>query len=315
MIMTNQSYIPQQYLVCYIDLLGIREKLFDGIDYHNSDVSIEKQEEINLVSTQINTLLEGLNYIDIKIHENPGELYDFDTKYVKYPFTKEEFISQIEKTHFSIQQFSDSTLIYVPFTQGTEHAVINILCVWIIYLASWCLLCMSQGIMFRGAMTIGTAWELRTQCLFGPAVHEVYRLETESAKHPRIIISESLNGFIRNCLDSNRNAGINVDYLPTPLHMVHTDDDGVNMLHYLSKVVKAYAEFNGLLPLYKQQISKSFDYLFKEYNLHIKDSNINTHSAELARRYLSVIRYFLRYNDDWDNCITEQMKTYDQCRQ
>ena len=311
--MANQSYVPQQYLVCYIDLLGIREKLFKGIDYHDSMVSKEKQQEINLVSTQINTLLEGLNDIDRIIHEIPEKLYDFDNKFVNYAFPKEEFISQIEKTHFSVQHFSDSTLIYVPFNQGTENAIINILCAWSTCLANWCLMSMSQGVTFRGAMTIGTAWELRPKCLFGPAVHEAYLLEAESAKHPRIVISESVKGFIKNCLDRNRKAGIDVDHLPTPLHMIHTDDDGVNMLHYLSKVIKAYAEFNGILPLYKQQIAKSFEYLFKEYSLHILDSNINPHSAELARRYLSVIRYFIRYNADWDDCITEQMKRYGQC--
>lgn len=301
----KKHYTLQQYLVCYIDLLGIREQLFNGIDYHQSAVTPEKQEEIDFVSQTINSLLDNLNLLDKILHEKAGELYDFGKTLskVNFPISKEDFVNQTGKIHFSVQQFSDSTLLYAPFNPETELVAVNILTSWMTFLAGWSLNCFDHGIFLRGAMTIGTAWELRPQCLFGPAVHDVYRLESEIAKHPRIVISSSLKKCIDQYLNADRLHGIDVDHMPTALRMVHRDSDGVDMLHYLSKVMKYHAQIFGDSSSLKNTIAVAYEKILKEYNLHYSKAAENPHEAELARRYLAVIHYFLRCSDDWDNVL------------
>lgn len=297
--MSGNIYTPQQYFVCYIDLLGIRDKLFKDIDYHTGLISPEKQNEINKFSDKINEILETLKKIDGIFHSHPAGLYNYINQFTKCPLSQSEFEQQAKLTFSKHQQFSDSTLIYVPLTQHNQYVAIEHFCSWISALSLIFVKYMSEGIFFRGAITLGTAWELRQGCLFGPAIHEVYSLESQQAKHPRIIISDYLYDYIQKILKDNKNKGINIENLPSALKMIYKDEDGLNMIHYLSPDLKSILDFQDMIPKYRELLRNSFYNLLQQYNHYIKEKNSDPKCYELARRYSVVIRYFLRYNNDW----------------
>ena len=152
-----------------------------------------------------------------------------------------------------------------------------------------------QGIFFRGALTVGTAWEIRSNYLFGPAVHEVYLLESEVAKHSRIVLSPALIQLIEKMKKDTKknNQAIDESLLSTA---IVADYDGISMLNYLS--VSNFSLLQNLLDI-KDFISmtiKAFDTIKKNYISYCvhKETEKLSHEAELARRYYAMLLFFKR---------------------
>ncbi len=273
--MTNlpktENFTPKQYLVCYIDLLGIREKLFYGIECHSSEIAKNKQIEINTTSQKINTLLNLAPAINKKFHETINYFWSFDQEQAPQEGDKEKFINATSQLDFSVQQFSDSTLLYMELSKDIEMYIpilVRFLCC---SLSFWTISCMSQEIMPRGAISIGTAWEIRKGCLFGPVISEVYNLESHIAQHPRFVVSYYLYEYLTNLFKKEKNKGLAEQHIISPLNLLQRDRDGIYILSYLEEIHKQCLKDSSEWHAQKKLISEAYRYILSERKLSGKE--------------------------------------------
>ena len=307
--MTNlpnpENYIPKQYLVCYIDLLGIREKLFAGIDGHSSAIAKDKQNEINTTSLKINTLLNLAPAINEKFHDTIEYFWSFDQDQDSQEDDKQKFINATKQLDFSVQQFSDSTLLYMELSNDIEMYIpilIRFLCV---SLSSWTISCMSQGIMPRGAISIGTAWEIRKSCLFGPVISEVYNLESQVAQYPRFVVSYYLYEYLTRLFEEEKRKGTIEEYIISPLYLLQRDRDGIYILSYLENIHQHCLKNSSERTDQEKLIAEAYKYILSEYYIHAIRAKNDPQEAKLAGRYDRIIQYFLEYDEKFSYVCSE----------
>jgi hypothetical protein len=101
---------------------------------------------------------------------------------------KKAMIKEISAKNIEITWFSDCIVISSPLTLDYVHLILEIIQQMqseLIHL----------GILLRGGITIGDCYH-KNDRLFGPAMIEAYKLESKTARVPRIILSVPLMKFI-----------------------------------------------------------------------------------------------------------------------
>ena len=305
-----KTFSLKRYYVCYLDVLGFRDRLFKGIETLGSDSKVfspqrtEIQKEIDDVSSRINELFNSLEFLFQSFKERAEAIYDgsadlltrmgYDRKQLLPP--REEFICLAKRIDFGIQQFSDSTLLYVPIEDGLENIVDEVVASWMGELSRWILVGMKDGFMFRGAITMGWGWEIRKNSLTGPVVHDAYKLESEVAKYPRIVFSRAVADRFSYRTEYARSHGVDMSKIPTYLRMVYQDVDGVYMLDYLSEVVKEIYLSCGAIN--EESWRLIYDIVFAkvgEKYLEFREQG----NFKLAERYWRVIFYMAEKKQTW----------------
>ena len=295
-----KHYTPRQFFVCYLDVLGIREKLFSNINYHSSEISPEQQAIIDNYSELISNSLDVLSFAkDLFSKPSYDLIKAFCSDSLLESLTdsgKEEVLRRLQSVKFSMQSFSDSLLIYAPYDEENYYNFVDSFTFLFSFYSFLFLSKIDQGILFRGALTIGTAWEIRNNFLFGPAVHEAYLLESTAAKHPRIILSPSLAKFVDRLKQEAIRRNLQVDQGLLRDAFV-TDYDGVLMLNYLSVSNIVFLRSLFDVEYYISIIQKAFAALKRGYDTYrasksTSQVDILSHEAELARRYYDMLRFF-----------------------
>lgn len=205
-------------------------------------------------------------------------------------------IRQARKIEFGIQQFSDSTLLYIPIDEGLENIVDEVVASWMGELARWILVGMSRGFMFRGAIAMGWGWEIRENCLTGPVVHEAYKLESEISKYPRVIFSRAVVDRFNYRRAYAESLGVDMSKIPTFLRLLRCDVDGVYMLDYLSELAREIWVTGETMnrELARQIYDTIFAAVGKMY-LDFKERG----DAKLAERYWRLISYIYDKKEVW----------------
>ena len=292
-----KQYTPKQYIVCYLDVLGIRENFLDHIDYHNSEI---EQEQLKTINDTIALFHCALCSIDCL--KDVQKLFEtIITSLTKaLPHDQEEIdCSQNQwMSNISIQHFSDSLLFYAPYDDGKSQAEFEndaylLFCVYSIF----SLLMISSKFPIRGAITAGIAWKMQNNYLFGPAIHEAYELESNVARHSRIVVSPHLLSLIHKRMKGDKKDHAIASDDSWLKDLIYYDYDGVPMINYLSvgalSPIIQYWSFDFWYDL----INKSFNAIKDQYNLHCakyeaSELKIISHKSELARRYYMMLMFF-----------------------
>ena len=87
--------------------------------------------------------------------------------------------------------FSDSSVIATPLEETRARPSAQLFSQLIHLVHAQATLIFDEGILIRGAVTIGKVVKSWGQ-LFGPAVVRAYELESQEARHPRIIIDDNI---------------------------------------------------------------------------------------------------------------------------
>lgn len=307
-----KTFPLKRYYVCYLDILGVRDRLFKDIESLGFGSNVispqreQKQKDIDEVSNQINGLFNSLEGLFKKIRDYAEVIYDGSAALLaqlgyesaKLLPSRNEFIRQAREIDFGIQQFSDSTLLYIPIKDGMEDMVDEVVASWMGELSGWILSGMRNGFMFRGAIAMGWGWEIRRNSLTGPVVHEAYKLESEVAKYPRIVFSQAVVDRLNYRMDRAKSCGVDMSKIPTFLKMVYQDVDSVYMLDYLSDLVRGQFVNTGVMTedVWQQIYNIIFSKIGNAY-LEFK----NQGNSKLAERYWMLIRYMHEKKTTWEN--------------
>lgn len=224
-----------RYFVLYLDVQGIREQIFHGIDYHSGCVDGERQKQIEGLTESLQRFLSAFAQIAYFVKGRPSEYYEYLTRGVpaeKICALQKDLCSEIQEIRMGVQQFSDSTLIYVRDTGNVSRIIFEqcmARCAYEMVKA------MGAGIYIRGAMSCGTGWELMPNCLFGPVIQEVYDLEQHVANTFRVVVTPAFYDLVRKELGVLAASGCDMSK-PYPFKMIGRDPDGVLIFDYLSDV-------------------------------------------------------------------------------
>jgi class 3 adenylate cyclase len=116
-----------------------------------------------------------------------------------------------------VSQFSDSIAISVPLAGSLDLMRL------VRQVTGYQTTMLLQGFPLRGAITVGPLYH-RGSLVFGPALNEAYRLESQDACHPRVIIAKSLDAQIELARKS----------LPQHWPFVVRDEDGYLSTDFLT---------------------------------------------------------------------------------
>ena len=159
----------EKRLVAFIDILGFKEIV------KQSEKDISKIELINSVLDYFKTWeTKGkwdLRLVEIEEDAQKRGIENFDIR---------------GKTN--ITAFSDSIVVSVKVDNNINEMASTL----IINLAYIGAILLEKGILLRGGLTVGNLIHIENGTVFGQGLIDSYKLESNSAKYPRIILSDNL---------------------------------------------------------------------------------------------------------------------------
>lgn len=167
---TDFNITYQNGIVAFIDILGFKE--------------IVKKSERN--PRQLRTVYESLEFL--KKRELPDK-WNLQLVEIEEDAQKKG-ISDFDITNRSFSSaFSDSIVVTVIVDDNNIHASLSTLLANLSFVGSKLII---DGILIRGAITIGKIIHTPTGIVFGQGLIDAYQLETRAAKYPRIILSDNI---------------------------------------------------------------------------------------------------------------------------
>jgi len=160
------------------------------------------------------------------------------------------------------------------------------------------LISLAEKKAFRAGLDVGIATELKNGEVYGPALFKAYKLESEVAQYPRIVLGNELINYLENLSRKNpqfpdqNEEDIEVCKIMADscLKMIVKDLDGYLILDYLGEEFRnrfLNFPFRGEMTAFDDIYSTAFDYVGKEY-MKRKD----TGDSKLALRYYLLFNYF-----------------------
>lgn len=169
-------------LIAFIDILGFKEIVR----------SSEKD------SSKIEFLYSVLNYL--KSWEIP-ENWNLQLVEIEEDAQKRGVENFDIRDKTNTTAFSDSIVVSVK-VENNVNEMASTLIVNLAYIGA---ILFEKGILFRGGITIGKLIHNEKGTVFGQGLIEAYQLETNSAKFPRIILSNKLIQKLNYPLEAKRN--------------------------------------------------------------------------------------------------------------
>jgi hypothetical protein len=167
--MKEQEIKYEERLVAFIDILGFKEIV---------KLSENDPSKVELIYSVLNYLKNweisknwNLKLVEIEEDAQKRGLENFDI---------------IGKTNST--SFSDSIVVSVKVDNNVNEMTSTL----IVNLANIGAILFEQGILFRGGLTIGKIIHNENGTVFGQGLIDAYKLESSSAKYPRIILSDKL---------------------------------------------------------------------------------------------------------------------------
>jgi len=159
----------EERLVAFIDILGFKE--------------IVKQSEKD--PSKISLIYSVLNYL--KNWEIP-EKWNLKLVEIEEDAQKKGVESFDIRGKTNSTSFSDSIVVSVKVDNDVNEVASTL----IVNLANIGAVLFEQGILFRGGLTLGNIIHNENGTVFGQGLIDAYKLESNNAKYPRIILSDKL---------------------------------------------------------------------------------------------------------------------------
>ena len=199
---------------------------------------------------------------------------------------------QMHKTRVHQQRWSDGLVFFTSLSDPEIKCRMGGI-FWIIAQAGChCFLGLAGKQPVRGAIDVAWGVELRPGELYGPAVACAYELESEVAKHPRIVVGQRVIEVLEECRRvqaTNFFTAYDRVLAEKSLEFLKRDDDGVWIVDYLNGHFRAAVTQGQHLEMYR--LARAF-----------AAQQLAEHAAagdkKLAERYERVVSYFDRHAEE-----------------
>lgn len=259
-----------QHLVAYIDILGFRNHVtnyFSGKD-----------------KKQYNNLKRALKGAD-------RYAIQFSKKYFK-----------TFRVKHTVKQFSDCITISMPIFQKANHNPLTLYSAFTNIVRVYQFILLDQEILIRGGISLGGHIE-DNNMIFSEALIESYRLESEKAIYPRIVISPKVIDFIKFELgDKNKYDDFDKSFLKSI--MQDWDDE------FFLNPFGLMEEFRYSNNLFGDEVREVLESVSgKEFNdEEYKEFLININDEELILRALAFANKFLQLESNGNSSIILKYK-------
>ena len=193
-----KKFEKHEYGVIYLDILGQKE-LMKKLEAE--EVNPEDEEKMQKVLKYIETFLHGLVALRGKSAlEKAPILYECYIKNWLDGIDYEEIEASLKELVFGIQQFSDTTMIYVQLDGKEPFIARQLFSSLLCTLGSQLFQALKEGIFIRGGIAKGVGWVIGPDNLYGPVIHEVYTLEEKVAQWARVVVSNAVIALYKDVL-------------------------------------------------------------------------------------------------------------------
>jgi len=204
----------EKRLVAFIDILGFKE--------------IVKQSETDI--SKIELIYSALDYLK---NWEAQEKWDLRLVEIEEDAQKRGVDNFDIREKTNITAFSDSIVVSVKVDDNINEMA-STLIINLAYIGAFLL---EKGILFRGGLTVGNLIHIENGTVFGQGLIDSYKLESNNAKYPRIILSDKLLKELNYPIETKRNR--------YPYHQyVDRFDDGCvgfhQMIYY--QVIESWTE-------------------------------------------------------------------------
>lgn len=281
--MTKNSWDAYNYCISFIDLLGQWE------EYKNQGLlpQFASGEEREAFSQQIKRSI-GVIFDLQKTAENMLKAALSPTSQLKkkLPVELHDSYDQMQKTRVKRQRWSDGFVTFVCLVDTYIKCPMNgVFCLFALA-GSLCFLGLAKRHPIRGAIDIAWGVELHEGELYGAAVAQAYKLESDVAQYPRIVVSDRTIGYLeanRKNTDTDCFSKCNSELAKICLSMLMQDVDGSWFIHYLGEEFQSYVSQNQHGDIYH----KAIKFIEDESERHRSNRK-----GKLAFRYSHLQSYF-----------------------
>jgi hypothetical protein len=256
--------------------MGDLDEAFFTRDAHSSDSPLKRQFCVFL------DVLGFSAYVQSKEGDESAFLSIMESlRYARSSLALGEDLNLIK-----VKTFSDNIVIGVKVTDGLEY-----LGSLLEFISGYQLAMIEHGFFCRGGLAIGDL-VIDDSCIYGNALVEAYKLESEKAVNPMVLISEDVIERARNSSHFYTVSGI----MEKPDNGYFISVDGLYYLNYLKRTFIHFDDRDGLG-------FACLDYrLLAKHKCHIRD-NLATHKkgSSVYRKYAFLARY---HNAFISRCVT-----------
>jgi len=278
------------YVVCLIDVLGQKQKLAAWPELPVSEGDMSK-----LMGSMKETLgtVVTLREMFLSFFQEAAKCINPDLVSALSEQDRERY-ERFADCNVGVQWFSDTFVFFSAIPN--QYGDIRVGPLYRILIAACMAMVVSLAgkVPLRGAITIGPGVEI-DQTFYGPALSEAYHLESEVAKHPRILVSDEVLAFLRGAQHFSKDSKVSAatQRLAAASHgYICQDVDGCWMVDFLgesarelfTKHEKGYEAARAARSFVQAEAER-----FRE-----------TGPSKLALRYHLVQQYVESRLDNWD---------------
>ncbi|MFA6282972.1 MAG: hypothetical protein WCV64_12680 [Desulfurivibrionaceae bacterium] len=216
------------YAVAFIDLLGQRAAMPER------HLPTDQDEAIAMVKKSVGRIV-GTQ----KLFEQFYNSYASGrTLHSKLPLPLQSVVPDMASGQLKWQYFSDGLVVYVPLGTGLVASPVNSLFGLLLASGMLCLVGMAAGSPIRAGVDAAWAVEYRPNELYGSAVAHAYKLESEIAQWPRVVVGEGLVGYLQHYAtagDNDISSQFRREMGSLCLKLLATDVDGNQIVDYLGQ--------------------------------------------------------------------------------
>lgn len=214
------------------------------------------------------------------------------------PADKKDIWDKMRRKKIGIQPFTDSFVIYVclkedpdvPVPAGSVFLLLG-------SCGSSILSTLAQGHALRAGIDVGIAAELYENEVYGPALMQAYKLESEVAIYPRIVIGKNLLDYLQSVLRSEGTdvySQLSKRMASICQNLLSTDTDGQTILDYLGQGFREHIAYGPAREQLEKVVPLAYNFVRQQEERWEKDGD-----EELARRYKLLKNYFVSRLDLW----------------
>lgn len=183
-----------------------------------------------------------------------------------------------------VTQFSDC--IVISFCDKEESGVF-----WMLLEIQWLLMnLVSRGFICRGGISHGKLIH-NEKLVFGPALVEAYKMESEAALYPRVILHNSIIKLGGKSKARHHTSETEVKYIE---EIVSKDADGMYYIDFFEKAMNEFDDPHYEFPAYLQKISE----LIIE-GLKSNSPSIHVKYQWLKEKYNKVVQSYQKSDIQW----------------
>lgn len=283
----NPAFIPTNYCISFIDLLGQRDALrgqglLPAINSEAGNAAISR-----VIRDSIRPVLQLQRDVEdlVKaVSPNPNSPIRMSLSRQKRAVYDEMQLKRVKS-----QYWSDGFVRFVCLEDAGIKCPLNGVTEIFQFSGYFCLLGLAQRHPVRGAIDIAWGVEASYGGLYGPVVANAYELESKVAQYPRIVVGQRVVDFLEAHLSNTNDDPFtqgNRSWAQLCRDMLLKDDDGQWIVHYLG------ATFQHSVTHTNHDFiqNKARAFLIDQLKEHRKSKN-----KKLTLRYNQLLNYFNAY--------------------